>query len=100
MKVSSPQLERRRALRRQKRQELLGNSWRTLALLSLSGSLGWMLLRFGWMLEGTSQVMVLGNSGLAPERVAAAGEFSFPKPLLEINPAQLERQLNRDLPVQ
>ena len=100
MKVSSPQLERRRALRRQKRQELLGNSWRTLALLLLSGSLGWMLLRFGWMLEGTSQVMVLGNSGLAPERVAAAGEFSFPKPLLEINPAQLERQLNRDLPVQ
>ena len=100
MKASSPQLERRRALRRQKRKELLGNIWRTVALLLLSGSLGWLLLRFGWMLEGTSQVVVLGNSGLAPERVAEAGEFSFPKPLLEINPAQLERQLKRDLPVE
>ena len=100
MKASSPQLERRRALRRQKRKELLGNIWRTLALLLLSGSLGWLLLRFGWMLEGTSQVVVLGNSGLAPERVAEVGEFGFPKPLLEINPAQLERQLKRDLPVE
>tara|TARA_B100001287_G_scaffold10987_1_gene8448 strand:+ start:176 stop:964 length:789 start_codon:yes stop_codon:yes gene_type:complete len=100
LKTSSPQLERRRALRRQKRQELLGNIWRTVAFLLLSGSLGWLLLRFGWMLEGTSQVVVLGNSGLAPERVADAGEFSFPKPLLEINPAQLERQLKRDLPVE
>ena len=66
----------------------------------MSSCMGWLLLRFGWTLEGTNQVRVLGDSGLAPERVAASGRFSFPANLLEINPAQLERELSRELPVE
>ena len=62
--------------------------------------MGWLLLRFGWTLESANQIRVLGNSGLAPERVAASGRFSFPANLLEINPTQLERELSRELPVE
>ena len=93
MRVSSPQRERRRALRRQKRRELLANSWRTLVLVLLSGSLGWLLLRFGWTLEDSRQVVVVDDRGRLAERVVAIGEISFPTPLLEINPVQLERRL-------
>ena len=100
MRVSSPQRERRRALRRQKRRELLANSWRTLVLVLLSGCLGWLLLRFGWTLEDSRQVVVVDDRGRLAERVVAIGEISFPTLLLEINPVQLERRLMRDLPMQ
>ena len=100
MRVSSPQRERRRALRRQKRRELLANSWRTLVLVLLSGSLGWLFLRFGWTLEDSRQVVVVDDRGRLAERVVAIGEISFPTLLLEINPVQLERRLMRDLPMQ
>lgn len=100
MNSGSPLLERRRALRRQKRQEKLSHAWQTLLLLLLSGSMAWLLLRFGWTLEGSHQVLVRGNTELAPERVASSGGFSFPADLLKINPAQLERELARELPVE
>ena len=96
----SPQLERRRALRRQKRQQLLINIWRTLALLSLSSVLGWSLLRFGWTLKGSDQVVVRGSRSISPALVAEVSQLRFPQPLLEINPSNLERTLRDNLPVQ
>lgn len=69
-------------------------------LVLLSGSLGWLLLRFGWTLEDSRQVVVVDDRGRLAERVVAIGEISFPTLLLEINPVQLERRLMRDLPMQ
>ena len=100
MKTVSPQLERRRALRKQKRLELLLNCWRTLALLGLSTGLGWLLLRHGWILKGTEQVVVLGKTGISPELVSRIGQFTFPQPLLEVDPSGLENRLRSNLPVQ
>lgn len=100
MKSGSPLLERRRALRRQKRQEKLSDAWQTLLLLFLSGSMAWLLLRFGWTLEGSHQVLVRGNTKLVSERVVASSGLRFPADLLKINPAQLERELSRKLPVE
>ena len=95
----SPQLERRRQLRRDKRRELLILSWRIVALLTASTILGWVLLRHGWTLEDSSQVVVQGDAGLRPELVARVGGLDFPQPLLEISPGELESRLLRDLPV-
>jgi len=100
LKTVSPQLERRRALRQQKRRELLLNGWRTLALLGLSTGLGWLLLRHGWTLKGTEQVVVLGQTGISPELVSRIGQFNFPQPLLEVDPSGLENRLRSNLPVQ
>ena len=100
MKTVSPQLERRRALRKQKRHELLLNGWRTLALLGLTTALGWLLLRHGWTLEGPQQVLVLGKTGISPELVSRIGQLNFPQSLLEINPSGLESRLRSNLPVQ
>ena len=100
MKSVSPQLERRRALRRQKRQQLLIHTWRTVALLSLSTALGWLLLRFGWSLNGADQVVVLGDTAITPELLSDVSKLRFPQPLLDINPTSLERTLRDNLPVQ
>lgn len=96
----SPQLERRRALRRQKRQQLLINIWRTLALLSLSIVLGWSLLRFGWTLKGSDQVVVLGETAFNSTIVSEIAQLNFPQLLLEINPSELEQTLRENLPIQ
>ena len=99
MKFISPQLERRRALRRQQRQQLLINIWRTLALLSLSTVLGWSLMRFGWTLTGADQVVVRSSTSISPALVAEVSQLRFPRPLLEINPSNLEQTLRDNLPV-
>ncbi|MEC8213570.1 MAG: FtsQ-type POTRA domain-containing protein [Cyanobacteriota bacterium] len=100
MKSISPQLERRRALRRQRRQQLLIHTWRTVALLSLSTALGWLLLRYGWSLNGPHQVVVLGDTAISPELLADMSKLRFPQPLLAINPTNLERTLRDKFPVQ
>ena len=95
----SPQLERRRELRRRRRRQLQVQSWRVLLLLMLSAGLGWVLLRHGWTIEGINQVIVSGDSGLSRKQVVKAGGLSFPEPLLDIRPAVLEQTLAKDLPV-
>ena len=65
----------------------------------LSAGLGWVLLRHGWTIGGINQVIISGDSGLSRKQVVKAGGISFPKPLLDISPAMLERTLAKDLPV-
>ena len=100
MKAVSPQLKRRRALRRNKRQQLLIHIWRTLALLSLSTVLGWSLLRYGWTLTGAHQVVIRGETAISSKIASEVGQLDFPQPLLEINPSELEQTLLRNLPIQ
>ena len=95
----SPQLERRRELRRRRRRQLQVQSWRVFLLVMLSAGLGWVLLRHGWTIGGINQVIISGDSGLSRKQVVKAGGISFPKPLLDISPAMLERTLAKDLPV-
>ena len=95
----SPQLERRRELRRRRRRQLQLQSWRVFLLVMLSAGLGWVLLRHGWTIEGINQVIVSGDSGLSRKQVVKAGGLSFPQPLLDISPAVLEQTLAKDLPV-
>ena len=71
--------------RRQKRQQLLIHTWRTVALLSLSTALGWLLLRYGWSLNGPHQVVVRGDTTITPELLSEMSELRF-LAFLAINP--------------
>ena len=79
MKSVSLQRERRRALRRQKRTQFLIYTLRTCALLSLSIVLGWSLLRFGWTLKGSDQVVVLGETAVNSTIVSEIAQLNFPQ---------------------
>ena len=95
----SPQLERRRALRQEKRRDLAIQAWRLVVLLSTSTLLGWSLLRFGWSIEGTDGILIRGDIAMDPAVIAKVGGFQFPQPLLEISPHALEQRLLKELPV-
>ncbi len=84
----SAQVARRRDLRRQRRQTLLLQLWRFVALLLLSGGFSWILLRHGWTLRSPEAVQVI-----------EAAMLRFPSPLLEVSPRELEQQLVGVLPV-
>ena len=97
--VSLPQLERRRALRRQKRQQLLIHTWRTVALLSPEHR--------SWLVAAALRLVATGPSGGGPRRhshkpelLCDVSKLRFPQPLLAINPTMLERTLLDNLPVQ
>ena len=95
----SAQVARRRDLRRQRRQTLLLQLWRFVALLLLSGGFGWTLLRHGWTLRSPEAIILTGGSALETNEVIEAAKLRFPSPLLEVSPRALEQKLVKVLPV-
>ena len=95
----SAQVARRRELRRQRRQTLLLQLWRFVALLLLSGGFAWILLRHGWTLRGPEALVLNSGAALKTNQVIEAAKLRFPQPLLEVSPRALEQQLIRALPV-
>ena len=96
----SSQVARRRELRRQRRQTLLIQLWRFVALLLVSGGFSWILLRHGWTLRSPEALIMTGGTALEANQVIEAAKLRFPQPLLEISPRALEQQLIKSLPVQ
>ena len=95
----SAQVARRRELRKQRRQTLLIQLWRLVAMVLVSGGFAWILLRHGWTLRGPEDVTLNGGSALKTVQVVEAGNLSFPQPLLDVSPRALEQQLIASLPV-
>ncbi|CAK6700243.1 MULTISPECIES: cell division protein FtsQ/DivIB [unclassified Synechococcus] len=102
MKAGSlqPGVERRRELRRQRRQERLRNTWRLLVLSGLTAGLGYVLLRQGWTLTRPDQVEVLGSRQVSREQAIQAAGLRFPQPLLTVHPHALMERLAAALPVE
>jgi cell division protein FtsQ len=96
----SSQVARRRELRRQRRQTLLIQLWRFVALLLVSGGFSWILLRHGWTLRSPEALILTGGTALEANQVIEAAKLRFPQPLLEVSPRALEQQLIKSLPVQ
>ena len=95
----SAQVARRRDLRRQRRQTLLLQLWRFVALLLLSGGFSWTLLRHGWTLRSPEAIILTGGAALETNQVIEAAKLRFPSPLLEVSPRALEQKLVKVLPV-
>ena len=95
----SAQVARRRDLRRQRRQTLLLQLWRFVALLLLSGGFSWTLLRHGWTLRSPEAIILTGGAALDTNQVIEAAKLRFPSPLLEVSPRALEQELVKVLPV-
>ena len=95
----SAQVARRRDLRRQRRQTLLLQLWRFVALLLLSGGFSWTLLRHGWTLRSPEAIILTGDAALETNQVIEAAKLRFPSALLDVSPRALEQQLVEVLPV-
>ena len=95
-----PGAERRRQLRRQRRNQRLRHLWRLLVFTALAGGLGYGLLRQGWILRGAGQVEVSGSTQVSRDQVIRAAGLSFPQPLLGLQPKRLDEQLRQSLPIE
>ena len=95
----SAQVARRRDLRRQRRQTLLLQLWRFLAMLLISGVFSWTLLRHGWTLRSPEAIILTGGADVETNQVIEAAKLRFPSPLLEVSPRALEQELVKVLPV-
>jgi cell division protein FtsQ len=96
----SPEAERRRQLRQQKRQDRLRHSWRILVFTGIAIGLGYGLLRQGWILTGANQVEVVGSSQVGRDQVIAATSLHFPQPLLALQPQAMAASIEEALPVE
>lgn len=96
----APGVERRRRLRQERRRERLIQLWRLSLFSGSATALTWLLLGIGWTLPGLEQLQVTGSERISADAVSKAARLSFPLPLLNLNPRDLERTLLKELPVQ
>ena len=93
------QSERRRQLRQQRRGERLRQLWRFTAFSAVAVGLGYVLLRYGWVLSGPDQVEVIGSRQVQRDQVIGVIGLRFPQPLLSLQPKRLAADLSQALPV-
>ena len=74
--------------------------WRIIFYLSMSTSLGLLLVTKGWEAIDKNQIYIKGAIHTPREEILAAMKLNLPKAILEINPKQIEENINRDLSVQ
>jgi cell division protein FtsQ len=67
---------------------------------SIAIGLGYGLLRQGWILNGASQVEVVGSSQVGADQVIAATGLRFPQPLLALQPQAMAAAIEEALPVE
>ncbi len=89
-------LDRRRQLKRQRRNQFLKKTWRTAAILSLTLGLGWLFNKPGWQIKKASQVEISGNSQLSTQTLETFLPLTFPTSLLRVRPADIKTMLEQN----
>ncbi|NER77991.1 MAG: FtsQ-type POTRA domain-containing protein [Leptolyngbya sp. SIO1D8] len=90
---------RRRALKRQRRIRNLQSLWRILAVSGITTGTLWLVSHPFWLLRNSDQVIVEGNELLSDQAIQSLLPFTYPQPLLEIEPDQVAQFLQTQSPV-
>ncbi|MGB0562623.1 MAG: cell division protein FtsQ/DivIB [Spirulinaceae cyanobacterium] len=98
--VSSDNLKaRRQSLKRRRQARIIQAIWRSLAILALSGSLGWLMTRPNWVISDPQQITIEGNSYLSDASVRSLLPIDYPQPLLKIQPQRLSATIQAQAPI-
>ena len=73
--------------------------WRSAIYIAFSGSLAWILVLNGWTPVGPKQISVIGNKGIKLRTILNTSYIHLNKPILQINPSEIEERLKENLPV-
>ncbi len=74
--------------------------WQIICFLSMTTSLGFLLVTKGWEAIDKNQIYIKGAINTPREEVLKAMKLNLPKAILEINPNQIEEKIHRGLSVQ
>lgn len=98
--ISQPELtQRRKKLRHQRRLKSLQSIWRTVAVSGIAGSMVWVVTLPGWIIARPEQVTIEGNQFLSTQAIQSKLPISYPQSLLQVQPQNLSRQLEAEIPV-
>ncbi len=73
--------------------------WRIICFLSIALSLGSLMVTRGWEPIDENQIYIKGAINTPREKIIEAMKLNLPKPMLEINPKQIEENIYRDLSI-
>lgn len=98
--VSQTELtQRRHKLRHQRRLKALQNSWRTLAVSGLAGSMAWVITLPGWVIRQPEQIAIAGNRFLSEQAIQSYLPLSYPQSLFQLEPQALAENLESKAPI-
>uniref|UniRef100_UPI00286E5B06 cell division protein FtsQ/DivIB n=1 Tax=Chamaesiphon sp. VAR_48_metabat_403 TaxID=2964700 RepID=UPI00286E5B06 len=91
---SQAQIEQRRQQLRQHRQiRVVKSVWRFTCMSGILAGVGWTIYQPGWTISKPEQIQIEGNQYLSDTTVRSMLEITYPKPILELDPAELTEQL-------
>lgn len=88
-------LDRRKQLKRQRRNLFWKKTWRTTAILGFALGLGWLFNKPGWQIKQASQVDISGNSQLSIQTIETFLPLTFPTSLLRVRPTDIKTMLEQ-----
>ncbi len=97
--VTNPRIEKRRRLRKERRNEQFIHLWRLILFGSMTYGLGLLVINNGWASINVKQIHVIGSPKINANTIMIKSGLNFPMPLFSIKPKQLEDNLIKELPI-
>jgi cell division protein FtsQ len=91
--------QRRRQLRKNRRNRLLQTSWRSVAVLGLAAGTVWVVLQPNWVIHRAEQVKIEGNRFLATQSIRSLLPIQYPQSLLRIQSSAISDTLTTKAPI-
>jgi cell division protein FtsQ len=91
--------QRRRQLRKNRRNRLLQTSWRSVAVLGLAAGTVWVVIQPNWVIRRAEQVKIEGNRFLATQSIRSLLPIQYPQSLLRIQSSVISDTLTTKAPI-
>lgn len=92
-------IQRRRALRHQRRVRGLQSLWRILAISAIAGGGVWLTTLPIWVLRSPEQVTISGNHYLSEAAIRSLLDLKYPQSLVRLQPEELVQTLESHGPI-
>ena len=91
--------QRRKQLRKQRRNRLLQTSWRSVVVMGLAAGMVWVIAQPNWVIRRAEQVTIEGNRFLATQTVRSILPIQYPQSLMKIQASEISQALTTKAPI-
>jgi cell division protein FtsQ len=91
--------QRRKQLRKERRNRLLTTSWRSIVVLGLAAGTVWVIAQPNWVIRKAEQVKIEGNRFLATQTIRSLLPIQYPQSLMKIQASEISQALTTKAPI-
>ena len=91
--------QRRKQLRKQRRNRLLQTSWRSVVVMGLAAGMVWVIAQPNWVIRRAEQVTIEGNRFLATQTIRSILPIQYPQSLMKIQASEISQALTTKAPI-